>query len=277
MNTPAQPDMIAKVLDTLRDSYADSETGALKVSREGEQEMSVHMQYTETDLSRTTLHQKQERTAEFQIAVKDGKITVRAPSTEMGARMVADLRRAMEEETSETVDANDIELSGITDPHVRTQFFTDLMEAVPSMATETVVKVKVSSEIDEVSDTEEEDDETNAEIADTFAKVLRAELDGSDLVETAEYQRLISSGFFITDVRFRSRDTHTGHVVEFIAGFNTPASATGFHFDAASISRKNGTENTGFRSLQGQDRHFYLQRLESAAVEAHRKTENRPE
>lgn len=271
MGTPPQTDTVARVLDKLRDSYAESETGTVKVSRDSAEEMSVHMQYTETDLSRTTLHQKQERTAEFQVVVKDGDITVRGPSTDMGARFVADLRRSLSEETLQEVDAHDIDLSGVTDPHGRTQFFTDLMATVPSMSTETVVKVRVSSEIDTVIDSDDEENDVDSEAAETFAKVLRAELDGSDLIETAEYQRLIASGFFITDVRFRARDSHTRHVVEFIAGFSTPSSATGFHFDAASISRKNGTENTSFRSLHGQDRIFYLQRLETAAVDAHRR------
>ncbi len=271
MDTPPEPSMVALVLDKLRDAYASSETGILKISRDSEEAMSVHMQYTETDLSRTTLHQKQERTAEFQIVVNDDEITIRAPSTDMGARLVTDLRNALSKESNQNVNANDIALSGITDPHGRTQFFTDLMASLPSMVTETVVKVRVSSEIDIATDRDDEEGVEDFDVADTFAKVLRAELDGSDLIETAEYQRLIDSGFFITDVRFRSRDTTTGHVVEFIAGFSTPADATGFHFDAASISKKNVNKNTAFRSLQGHDRIFFIQRLESAAVEVYRK------
>ena len=260
--------VVEAALARIRDNYASSEVGTISFSREDEASFSMQIKYTETDLSRTTLQQKQDRSAEIQISVTPAGVEVRAPANDMGGRIIWDLKNQLAEDTGQEFRASDIDLSGVTDPAMRTSFFTKLMDAVPNMRAESVVKVKVSSKIDVPTDEDEEGGEHNEEER-TFAKVLQAELDGSDLMQTPEYQRMISEGFFIADLRFRARDVTMGHVVEFIAGFSNPSSANGFHFDAAAISYRRDTANISFRSLQGSERMSYLQRLEHAATAAY--------
>jgi hypothetical protein len=262
------PDTVEQVLIELKEQYAVEDSAAITLTRTKESIMNIHMKYVDVDLSRTTLHQKQEREGELEVVVADGTVSIRAPATDKSTRFICDIADYLGKRTGTTVQVDEIDLSGITDAGVRTSFFIDLMEKMPDMKKETVQRVYTSSEFAVPNVSEEEDDDTEDEASFEFARVLRADLHGNDILSTPEYKRLCESGFFITEIRWHARSERTGYVVEYIAGFNDAAACSDFYYDAIAISRKPKTRDTSFRSLLVEERRHYLKFLESAAMAA---------
>lgn len=257
-------DQVGDVLRQIKDEYSDDEGSVVTIQKVGDASYSVNLKYMDVDLSRTSLRQKVPRDAEFVVDVDAAGLLVRAPSTDKGAELVGKLQEQVSVKTGEDVEQDVIELVGVSDPAERTQFFIDLLDSIPSMPKETVIQVKVASEaLDGNANPIDVED-----IADGYAGILRAQLDGGNILMTDEYRRLKDSGFFIAVVRWYAKDSVTDHIVEFVAGFKDQENSQGFYYDAASIKLKRDGGHSQARSLRDADRTYYLKRIEEGASES---------
>jgi hypothetical protein len=81
--------------------------------------------------------------------------------------------------------------------------------------------------------------------AEVKALVRKVALSGQSLLTSEFYQQLRSTGYFITHITWRSKETGgLGLVAELIAEFTDPVNASGFTFDVKKILPREGTDDT---------------------------------
>ena len=218
--------------------------------------ISVTVQYTEPDMSKTRLFQRQPREVTISFEKCEAGYKVRHQATGRAAEIVKEITEQLEKDTAAAVVQRQIELKGIWDPGLRTSFFLQLMrglpgfsspdvsdikvnrmpkEAVPALASKTAEGQSSSGEIDHGDGPDEEpseEQEAEAEAKDTIIGVVkRVALEGEGVLHSDEYKRLTDAGFFVSHAVWKSlENAPTGRLIEFEAQFGDPQEGTGFSF-----------------------------------------------
>jgi hypothetical protein len=201
------------------------------------------------------------------------------PATAKGREIVATLRNKIEEKRKAVLEIQEVDLSGIPDPTLRTLFFTKLASEFPNSTLNDVLRVKLQgSNSSSTSETEEENGDDNeidldAEMTkkeEAVAGVLRgAALSGQDLFGTSVFQDLRQRGFYITSITWRSRLQEVGNpIVEFNAEFEDVETCTSFRYSANTwkVRRSTGEYNESFGSIPPPKRAELLRRLQQFAM-----------
>lgn len=236
--------------------------------------------YTETDFSRNRFRQRQQKEAKVRFEIGPNSTTVTMPATLKGREIVAALRNKIEEKQKTELGIQEVDLSGINDASLRTEFFTTLASAFPDSTLNHVLRVKLqgsgslhSTELK--GDDEEEDGDADLDVGiakteEMVAGVLRgAALNGQDLFGTKIFQELRDRGFYITSITWRSRLNDTGNpVVEFNAEFEDVEACKSFRYSANTwkVRRSTGEYNESFTSTPPLKREELLRVLQSFAM-----------
>jgi hypothetical protein len=239
----------------------------------------VNAIYTQTDFSRNRFRQRQQKEAKVRFEIGPESTTVTMPATAKGREIVATLRNKIEEKRKAVLEIQEVDLSGIPDPTLRTLFFTKLASEFPNSTLNDVLRVKLQgSNSSSTSETEEENGDDNeidldAEMTkkeEAVAGVLRgAALSGQDLFGTSVFQDLRQRGFYITSITWRSRLQEVGNpIVEFNAEFEDVETCTSFRYSANTwkVRRSTGEYNESFGSIPPPKRAELLRRLQQFAM-----------
>ncbi|WP_426750249.1 hypothetical protein [Myxococcus sp. Y35] len=236
--------------------------------------ISVTVQYTEPDTSKTRLFQRQPREVTISFEKCDSGYKVRHQATGRAAEIVKEITERLEEDTSTKVSRRQIELKGVSDPGLRTNFFLQLMRGLPGFSSPDVTDVKVNrmpkdnvpafakmtetqalgEDTDLVDATEgepSEEQEAEAEAKDAIIGVVkRVVLEGEGVLHSEEYKRLTDAGLFVSHAVWKSLESSSeGRLIEFEAQFGDPNEGTGFSYAVlGAYKRKDDGEHRKARS-----------------------------
>ena len=248
--------------------------------------------YTQTDFSRNRFRQRQQKEARVQFEIGPESTTITMPATSKGREIVAALRNKIEEKKKTEFQTQEVDLSGVVDPVLRTQFFVTLASEFPDSTLNDVLRVKLQGSISSSAlavgmddgDDEDDDDDDGLSIGLTRAEevvagVLRgAALSGQDLFGTNIFQQLRSRGFFITSITWRSRLQDSGNpIVEFNAEFEDVEQCKSFRYSANSwkVRGSTGEYNESFASIPPIKKAELLQVLQRFAMSTMRNIESK--
>ncbi|EKJ93002.1 hypothetical protein C241_27300, partial [Bradyrhizobium lupini HPC(L)] len=209
--------------------------------------------YSEFDLSRTTLAQRQDKTATLDFRVEDDGVIIRFPANDKGRELVDILIEKLESKKKSAVPQERVTVEDLS-PEDRTRFFVNLVTRMSGFRLDTVTKLKVSSasmEIDSL-DADEDDDTAEQDVAksEMINLVKNVALTGNDLLVSKQYKQMEEDGFFITAIKWEATQTvHPFDKVEFEALFENGQDGTGFQYRArhSRLSERSGTYPHNFK------------------------------
>jgi hypothetical protein len=243
----------------------------------GQKGVAVDIKYTETDFSKTRLRQRQDKEAHIDFKVEDGYTVVTLPASEKARAVAEGVRTQLNIRREQTLGIEEVDLSGITNPLLRSEFFTRMITSLSELRLQNVTRVKVDRAQrvaavldDEGPDAEAETDEASAEM---LGLVRAVALDGEDLLSSGEYQSLHRRGFFITSISWSCRRTVSPfQQVDFDAGFEQPETGTGLKYNVKGwYTQRDGEYTKSFRPMPPEEKKRFLNAIEATAISVFRK------
>jgi hypothetical protein len=232
INTELTVAEIKEIADEYRDAAGDEEKVVTRGV--GQTGVAVDLKYTETDFSKTRLRQRQEREAHIEFKVEQGHTVVTLPATEKARQTVAALKDGLFAKKQADIGVEEVDLSAVIDPRLRTAFFTRLITRLPDFSLQDVTRVKADlaekakDDIDDEENGDEGDEEANREMLSVVRDVA---LNGEGLLASPLYQGLQKRGFFLTSITWRcKRNVLPFQIVEFDAAFDDPANGREFKY-----------------------------------------------
>lgn len=278
-NLEMHRDEVLDAIDAVKDEREKSFDETYTVTARGENNLYVHLDYSELDFSRTRLRQRREFQAFFEIDINDGKITVRRPFVDRCddiARKLAEELRARGRPVTDGAIEFSIDLSGITTPSARTHFFTGIIQNMSGFKVEDVPDVKIdrsiekpTADIDDEDDVaDQNDDNQGAEETEAASLVKRAVLSGTGILQSQEYQRFTKSGFYLSRIVWLARDLQGDqNKYEFEASLGDPARGKGFSYAIrGKFTRKNDGGYTKSKRPAAPDEKRRLSRIIEGAA-----------
>ncbi|EJN05350.1 hypothetical protein [Phyllobacterium sp. YR531] len=213
-------------------------TERITVPPSGASNVAATVEYSEFDLSRTRLLQRQNKAAHLEFRMVDDEVTVRFPATDKGRELVANLVDKLEKRKKEVLIQDEISVSDL-ESEKRTKFFIELISGIPNYRTETVTRLKVSADLREEEDVEsDEDDGIESASAKMLHLVEDVALNGANLLASPQYRQLNESGFFITSMTWVAvQMSDPWDRVQFEVSFEDGRGGTGFRYLARHSKR----------------------------------------
>lgn len=270
LNTALTLDEIKAVTEKYS-SLAQEEGDSASIYPIGDTGFTVDVKYSDLDLSRTRLRQRQTREAHIEFKNVGGQTIVTLPATDKAKRVAEYLSENVRNAKKEAVDVEEVDLSIFTDPAYRTDFFLRLISSIPTFKVENVTKVRVdskgSSQVAEV-DEEDENDATPREAQEMLGVVKAVALQGQSLLSSLVFQSLRRRGYFITDIQWSAKRTENPYeIVDFEVAFSDPEAGTGFKYGVRGwYTYKDGRYTQNYASMPSITREKLLQELESSAM-----------
>lgn len=192
--------------------------------------------YSEFDLSRTTLAQRQEKLATLDVRIEADSVTIRFRASDKGEELVGILIEKLESKKKSALQQERIAVEDLL-PKGRTRFFVDLVNRMAGFRLDTVTKLKVSSASGEIEDIDADEDgdspEKDAAKSSMINLVKHVALNGNDLLASKQYKQMEDDGFFITSIKWEATQTaHPFDRAEFEASFENAQQGTGFQYRA---------------------------------------------
>jgi hypothetical protein len=238
----------------------------------GPKSVGIDIKYSETDFSKTRLRQRQDKEAHVDFKVEDGYTVVTLPASEKARAVAEGVRTQLNIKREQTFAVEEVDLSGIVDPFLRSKFFTDMITGLSELRLQNVTRVKVdrAEKVQPVFDDEAPEDEvdTDEASAEMLGVVRAVALDGEDLLSSGEYQSLHQRGFFITSISWSCRRTVSPYQqVDFDAGFEQPALGVGFKYSIKGwYTQKEGEYTKSFRPMPPEEKKRFLNFIENTAI-----------
>jgi hypothetical protein len=270
---------IRAVLEEIKKTRRPEYNERFKVSKDNKT-YKLNVEYTETDLSKTTLKQKQENSAEIFIEKIGNTLVIQSPIKDRAKEITERLKKQFKNKFEDS-EPFEISLIDITDAKLRTQFFINILSETESLTYHTVTSVGVESriyipgqdeEISTYSITDGNETEDSNEIASSeLQELVKASLSGTKILTTSEYKNLIENGFFISHIIWECSDWEGRYRLR--VGFENPAKASGFNYDVLSMHKRNGpSEFLKTRvKLSNTKRRQIFETIQHAAKESYKK------
>lgn len=207
--------------------------------------------YSEFDLSRTTLAQRQDKVATLDIRIEEDGVNIRYPGSNKGQELVDNFVERLERKKKSSIVQERISVENLS-PLDRTRFFVNLATRMPDFKLDTVTKLKVSSETTETIDLDSDESDHEQEDAENamINLVKNVALNGNDLLVSKQYNQMKEDGFFIVAIRWQATQTSQPFdKVEFEALFGDAPKCTDFQYRArlARRSERTGTYPINFK------------------------------
>lgn len=264
---------IKEIADEYRDAADDEEKVVTRSV--GQAGVAVDLKYTETDFSKTRLRQRQEREAHIEFKIEQGHTVVTLPATEKARQTVAALKDRLYAKKQADIGVEEVDLSSVTDPRLRTAFFTRLITRLAGFSLQNVTRVKadLAEKPEDDIDTEENGGEGTEEASEEMLGVVRAVvLNGESLLASPLYQGLQKRGFFLTSITWRSkRNVLPFQIVEFEAAFDDPAHGREFKYAVRGwATQKGGDYIKNFKVVPPEEKKVLLGLIENTAMTVQR-------
>jgi hypothetical protein len=263
---------IKEIADEYRDAADDEKVVTRSVGQAG---VAVDLKYTETDFSKTRLRQRQEREAHIEFKVEQGHTVVTLPATEKARQAVAALKDRLYAKKQADIGVEEVDLSSVTDPKLRTAFFTRLITRLAGFSLQNVTRVKadLAEKPEDDIDAEENGEEGAEEASEEMLGVVRAvALNGESLLASPLYQGLQKRGFFLTSITWQSkRNVLPFQIVEFDAAFDDPAHGREFKYAVRGwATQKGGDYIKNFKVVPPEEKKVLLGIIENTAMTVQR-------
>ena len=264
---------IKEIADEYRDAADDEEKVVTRSV--GQAGVAVDLKYTETDFSKTRLRQRQEREAHIEFKVEQGHTVVTLPATEKARQAVAALKDRLYAKKQADIGVEEVDLSSVTDPKLRTAFFTRLITRLAGFSLQNVTRVKadLAEKPEDDIDAEENGEEGAEEASEEMLGVVRAvALNGESLLASPLYQGLQKRGFFLTSITWQSkRNVLPFQIVEFDAAFDDPAHGREFKYAVRGwATQKGGDYIKNFKVVPPEEKKVLLGLIENTAMTVQR-------
>ncbi len=273
INTELTVAEIKEIADEYRESADDEEKVVTRSV--GQAGVAVDLKYTETDFSKTRLRQRQEREAHIEFKVEQGHTVVTLPATEKARQTVAALKDRLYAKKQADIGVEEVDLSSVTDPKLRTAFFTRIITRLAGFSLQNVTRVKadLAEKPEDDIDAEENGEEGAEEASEEMLGVVRAvALNGESLLASPLYQSLQKRGFFLTSITWRSkRNALPFQIVEFDAAFDDPAHGREFKYAVRGwATQKGGDYVKNFKVVPPEEKKVLLGLIEKTAMTVQR-------
>ncbi|WP_180897298.1 hypothetical protein [Martelella soudanensis] len=265
------PSEIQDVIQEYANTEGESEEVKIPLKRKDAIVASVA--YSEFDLSRTTLAQRQDKVATLDFKIGDDGVVIRFPGSDKGRELVESLIEKLERKKKTAIPQEHISVEDLT-PRERTRFFVKIVGNMAGYKVDTVTRLKVSSKMldsedIDVDENEEEESVEKEEVEKALAHLVEnVALTGSDLLVSKQYRQMEEDGFFITAIKWTATQTeHPFDKVEFEALFEGAQQGTGFQYRArhSRVSVRTGTHPQNFKLPDDATRKALFSRLETTA------------
>ncbi|AUM12290.1 hypothetical protein [Ketobacter alkanivorans] len=245
----------------------------LKISQSGDS-TTVTVTYTDVDFSKTEIRQRTTKHAVIEIENNNGALSIRRPANNRAAEIVDQFTNELKKSVKEEVPERIISLEAIVQAEARSYFFDKLIKLIDGFKLVDVKQVNVKfSESDDGEDSDEDDD--NGVL---LGHIQKAVLNGDGVLQSAEFNQLHGSGFYITKITWVSVDTLPGgDKVEFSAEFGNPDICSDYKYKVCSIYgyKKLDEYNVTGRSPSAIEKKVLLKKLEAASFLAYEKVVNK--
>lgn len=244
-----------------------SDDESYRVIKKGDSVVLV-VKYAEIDFTKTQLRQRNVKNCEINLSLNSSDVAISMPATNKAKDIVSKIKAQLEVIKGEKLTEETLSLENIVIPEARTLFFDQLIKSLPGYKLENVSSVNVHSEIDNL-DEAAEDDEDQPTSAAYAGYINKAVLTGGSVLESAQFKQLHSSKFFISKIIWTAEDVvPEGDIVELEAMFGVPASCTDFQFlvrGVRAFNEKTGAHNKTKRSPSRSEMSHFDQEIDKAS------------
>lgn len=232
--------------------------------------------YSEVDTTQTRLCQKVRRELSIEIE-KDGESLLLRHQAQPRAQEIIDQLREVLAKDDELPEQREVELSGVTSPERRTEFFLRLIKSVDGFEFNDVHAVRVhrlsEAKESETLEDDESDEEEAEDVRTSELKVLvrKAALEGERILDTPQYKQLLEAGFFVHKLGWSARQAAPeGMKVGFEAEFGSPEEGRGFRYRVSKVWERgrSGDFKKTPRSATSSEVRDYGKAIEAAAQES---------
>lgn len=269
----ATVDIQALVMDLqTRRSTAKGEQYRFK--KQSDSSVAIDVAYTEVDPLLARPFQKREKALDIEVQNINGEVSIRYSSNPRASQIVEVLSGLICQQDPKAIKSQRISFSGLKDPVLRSEFFTQLMDRVSGFRVIDVQDVRVDNRVGNDSEIEDGDAgiDYDAEEKETAAAVVKglikkAAFTGVSVLTSEIYNRLREGGYFITSLSWKSLELGSNHEVEFRAEMSDPVKFDGFKFDVGKITPLNADDELHKISAVLTKRK-YVKRVEESAFAA---------
>mgnify|MGYP000049335930 CR=1 FL=1 len=191
------------------------------------------------------------------------------PATKKGREIADKVKLSLSKIVGEELEEEVISLENFVLPEARSLFFDELIKSISGYRLENVSSVDVYHKIDNLEDSLDEENEDEDESSSYAGFIRKAALAGGGVLESAEFNQLHSSGFFICKIVWTVVDELPGgDIVELEAQFGTPSSCTDFKYlvrGVRSFNERTKTQIITKRPPSRLETNAFNNRLEKAA------------
>jgi hypothetical protein len=239
--TDAAADDLLQAVETVKTAREQIRSEAFAVKSSAADKLIVEVRYSEFDPSRTRLQQRVTRDVLLEFERTPEGYVMRHQASPRATEIAREIVDRLGTTTGTPLTPDEITLTGIPAPELRTQFFVDLMKEMHGYELRNVTAINIArAESDLTEETNEDEsqdpDEVNTateEAAIMLGVVQRVALEGESLLTSPQFQELRKAGFFLTRAVWRSapKNVSSAPETEFGADFSDPQHCTGFRYD----------------------------------------------
>ncbi|MDB6151877.1 MAG: hypothetical protein JWL90_330 [Chthoniobacteraceae bacterium] len=268
----ASSEDLQKVLSDVREIRGETADESY-VIRKTETATIVRITYREVDHMSTRTMQRTHKEMEIFILPTEGGYDFRYPANGRAHDVVEKITDMLPvPEGKEKPKRQTVELSGVIDPAMRTEFFIRLMDGMEGFKRRDVIDLKLHRIPQEAAHEDDEDGEEEKEKeAEIKGLVKRLTLTGEALLSSPEFGRLKNDGFCIGRTIWEAKEsTGSGRVFEIEAQFRNPEGGTGFCYLVRGVHNINdeGDVEVTKRAISLDDRKRINEAIEAAAYAA---------
>jgi hypothetical protein len=229
-------DAINKALNELKTERGAKKQEVYTIHKKGADAYHVDVGYTDIDTSKARAFQRTEAHANIELVKVENRIEVRFSHDERSREVVQALFEKLKASLNKELKAVDIEMTGVRDPALRSQFFVNLRQKLKDFRQIDVLDLAFDRRLPEEVENKEADQEENEEKSEIKAMVRKAAFSGQGLLSSDLTKKLRETGYFISRIKWSAKETKgEERLVEFESGFEDPVMATGFYYDVKKV------------------------------------------
>lgn len=270
VETKASSDEVGKVLADIREIRGATADEAY-IIRPVTGGTLIRITYSEVDHGSTRVLQRIRKEMEILIEPTKEGYELRYPANKRAETIVQKISDMLPvPEGEEKAKRQSVELAGVVDSALRSDFFIHLMDRMEGFRRRDVLDLKMNRIIQE-KDEDDDDEETEQAAEELKGLVRKTSLSGESLLISPQYRQLSNDGFGIHRVIWEAMENSgKGRVYEIEAQFKNPDEGTGFCYLVRGVHNydDDGVLEVTKRTIELDDRKRLNAAVEGAAYEA---------
>ncbi|WP_368869151.1 hypothetical protein [Proteus terrae] len=266
LSTTTDQKEIKEAIETIKKSYPKTKSEVFQITTKKDGGLSVELHYDDIDLSRTALRQIDKKSVKLDFSINKDEVDIRMPQNEKAKELAKLIETQLATIKNEEISRFEIELRSVTSPHLRSQFFHDLMHGIEGYDVEDVNNI----EVNRLSNHDFENDDDEA--IDT-GYVKKAVLKGESVNSSSIFSDLHKKGYYISKVSWASiPSSSNGDRIILEAFFKNSELCTDFAYNIKGINNfSKGKLNVTTRSAKEIEKKSIGKLIEDSAEKAYKK------